>query len=68
MPSLPNNLITFFFLVYTNQEFYKSTEPVHKHLTDLEGIFPESQFLKTQRALLLYHSRGQSTGRSLGIN
>ncbi|KAI9851994.1 MAG: Anaphase-promoting complex subunit 23 [Thelocarpon superellum] len=56
-PSLPNNLLTFIFLVYTNQEFYQSTEQVHNHLTGLQSIFPESQFLKTQRALLLYHSK-----------
>ena len=53
--------MTLIFIVFTNQEFYQSSEPVHNHLMELERIFPDSQFLKTQRALLLYHSKGSSS-------
>ena len=47
------------FRLYTSQELYQSTEQTHGQLTELERIFPNSQFLKTQRALLFYHSKGK---------
>ena len=50
--------MTLIFHLYASQELYQSTEPVHRQLNELETIFPDSQFLKTQRALLLYHSKG----------
>lgn len=46
------------FRLYTSQELYQSTEQTHSQLTELERLFPNSQFLKTQRALLFYHSKG----------
>ncbi len=56
--------MTLFFVVCANQELGQSTEAVHGHLTELQRIFPESQFLKTQRAMLLYHSKGELEVRS----
>ncbi|KAI9822546.1 MAG: Anaphase-promoting complex subunit 23 [Pycnora praestabilis] len=58
-PELPQNIMTFVFHLYTSQELYQSTDQVHNSLTQLEAIFPDSQFLKTQRALLFYHSKEQ---------
>ncbi len=55
---LPQNLMTLIFHLYASQELYQSTESTHTQLNDLERIFPESQFLRTQRALLFYHSKG----------
>jgi anaphase-promoting complex subunit 8 len=50
--------MTLIFHLYASQELYQSTDQVHQDLNDLENIFPNSQFLKTQRALLYYHSKG----------
>ena len=52
--------MTLIFHLYANQELYQSTEEVHQHLTKLETIFPDSAFLKTQRALMFYHSKGRT--------
>jgi anaphase-promoting complex subunit 8 len=48
------------FHIYCSQELYQATEDSHQTLTELETIFPQSSFLKTQRALLYYHSKGPS--------
>lgn len=53
--------MTYIFYLYASQELYQFTEQIHQRLTELERIFPESQFLKTQRALLFYHSKGLTT-------
>ena len=45
------------FSLYSNQLLHQNSDHVWKSLTELEGLFPESQFLATQRALLLYHAR-----------
>ncbi|KAL7274786.1 Anaphase-promoting complex subunit 8 [Rhizina undulata] len=55
--ALPNNIMTNFFVLHANQELYQTAEPVHAQLTDLQLIFPNSAWLKTQRALLFYHVR-----------
>ena len=54
---LPQNLMTLIFHLYASQELYQSTEASHHELNELERIFPESQFLKTQRAMLFYHAK-----------
>lgn len=59
-PELPMNIMTIFFHLYTNQELYQSSEEIRRQVTHLQNIFPTSLFLKTQRALLLYHSKGQA--------
>ncbi|PGH07056.1 hypothetical protein AJ80_08069 [Polytolypa hystricis UAMH7299] len=54
---LPQNIMTLIFHLYSSQELYQATEETHHILTELENIFPNSAFLKTQRALLYYHSK-----------
>lgn len=46
------------FYVYCSQELYQATEDTYRSLSELQSMFPESAFLKTQHALLLYHSKG----------
>ncbi|KAL9127817.1 MAG: hypothetical protein Q9217_003377 [Psora testacea] len=65
IPKLPQNLMTLMFHLYVSQELYQHTEPVHQSLTELERVFPESQFLKTQRALLYYHSKDFEEAESI---
>lgn len=55
---LPQNIMTLIFHLYCSQELYQATDETHQTLNELESIFPESAFLKTQRALLYYHSKG----------
>ncbi|KAF2141840.1 uncharacterized protein K452DRAFT_227944 [Aplosporella prunicola CBS 121167] len=62
---LPQNLMTFLFHIYTNQELYQSTDHIHNELTQVQGIFPNSAFLKTQRALLYYHSKDFEEAESI---
>lgn len=62
LPSLPNHIMSFIFRLYASQELYQSTELVHTQLSELERIFPNSQFLKTQRALLFHHCKGRLLG------
>ncbi|CAI7678563.1 unnamed protein product [Penicillium manginii] len=54
---LPQNIMTLIFHVYCSQELYQATEDTYQALSELESIFPTSAFLKTQRALLYYHSK-----------
>ena len=51
--------MTLIFHLYASQELYQSSEPIHRELAQLETFFPGSQFLKTQQALLFYHSKGE---------
>lgn len=60
LPSLPNHIMTLIFGLFCSQELYQSTEQVHSQLSELERIFPDNAFLKTQRALLFHHSKGLS--------
>ncbi|RAL03068.1 anaphase promoting complex subunit CDC23 [Aspergillus ibericus CBS 121593] len=54
---LPLNIMTLIFRVYCSQELYQATDDTYQSLSELETIFPASAFLKTQRALLYYHSK-----------
>ncbi|KAL2821828.1 anaphase promoting complex subunit 8 [Aspergillus cavernicola] len=54
---LPQNIMTLIFHVHCSQELYQATEDTYQALAELETIFPSSAFLKTQRALLYYHSK-----------
>lgn len=54
---LPQNIMTLIFHVYCSQELYQATNDTYQSLSELESIFPDSAFLKTQRALLYYHSK-----------
>lgn len=68
LPQLPQNLMTLIFHLYASQELYQATEAIHHALTELESFFPGSQFLKTQRALLLYHSKDFEEAESVFSN
>lgn len=57
---LPQNIMTLVFHLYSSQELYQATEHTHQILSELESVFPSSTFLKTQRALLYYHSKGMT--------
>ncbi|KAF3039025.1 Anaphase-promoting complex subunit 23 [Didymella heteroderae] len=54
---LPQNLMAFIFHITASQELYQVTEGVQNSLTQLMAIFPTSAFLKTQKALMFYHSK-----------
>ena len=62
---LPQNIMTVIFHLYASQELYQYTETTHHQLNELERFFPESQFLKTQRALLFYHSKDYDEAESI---
>ena len=51
--------MTKLFRLNVNQELYQYGDVVHNQVAQLETVFPTSQFLKTQRALLYYHARGK---------
>ena len=63
--SLPDNVMTNLFVLSTNQELYQTTDPIHSQLSDLLKFFPSSSWLKTQRALLHYHSRDFEEAESI---
>lgn len=62
---LDPNIMTMIFNLYARQELYQTTEETHNQLNELEVVFPESQFLKTQRALLFYHSKDYDKAESI---
>jgi anaphase-promoting complex subunit 8 len=49
--------MAFIFNVYASQELYQASDQVHDALSSILNYFPESAFLKTQRALLHYHAK-----------
>lgn len=51
--------MTLIFHLYAHQELYQTNEDAHLILNELERVFPESLFLKTQKALLFYHAKGE---------
>ena len=56
---LPQNIMTYIFHIFTSQELCQSTDQIHNEISQVQSVFPESAFLKTQRALLFYHSKGK---------
>ena len=62
---LPQNIMTLIFHLHASQELYQFSDATHRQLNDLERVFPESQFLKTQRALLYYHSKDFDEAESI---
>jgi anaphase-promoting complex subunit 8 len=57
---LPQNIMAYIFYVYTSQELAQHNDIIHNQLTQVLHIFPNSSFLKTQRALMYYHSKGET--------
>jgi anaphase-promoting complex subunit 8 len=49
--------MSFIFHIHTSQELALATEQIHAILTRVQSFFPNSMFLQSQRALLLYHSK-----------
>jgi anaphase-promoting complex subunit 8 len=64
-PNLGQNIMSFIFHIYTLQELYQYTTQVHEDLSRIQAIFPTSAFLKTQRALLFYHSKDFEEAESI---
>ena len=62
---LPQNIMSLIFHLYTSQQLFQCSQNTHSELNELEKVFPQSQFLKTQRALLHYHARDFVTAESV---
>lgn len=56
--------MTMIFHLHTSQTLFESTETIYQELSNLEAFFPKSHFLKTERALLLHHSKGNGLASS----
>jgi anaphase-promoting complex subunit 8 len=54
---LPQHIMTFMFVIYTNQELGQSGDQVLRAIDKVEVFFPTSAFLRSQRALLHYHAK-----------
>ena len=65
LQEMPQNIMTLIFDLYASQELYQSTKTTHNALNDLVEVFPKSQFLETQRALLFYHSKHYQEAESI---
>ncbi|OLL22911.1 Anaphase-promoting complex subunit 8 [Neolecta irregularis DAH-3] len=63
--SLPAHIMTSFFMVYTNQELHQPAHSVSEYIEELVSIFPNSQFLQSQQALLAHNSRDFEEAESL---
>ena len=56
---LPQNIMSMMFHLHCSQTLFQSNDTIYQELDQLEGVFPSSVFLKTERALLLYHQKGR---------
>ena len=65
VPERPHNVMTLIFHLHASQELYQSGQMTHDSLTELESLFPNSHFLKTQRALLFYHVKDFGEAESI---
>ncbi|CAL8582358.1 Anaphase-promoting complex subunit 8, variant 2 [Xanthoria parietina] len=65
IPKLPQHLFAILFNVDANQSLYQTSPETHSTLTDLLKVFPTSQYLLTQRALLHYHSKDFEESESI---
>ena len=54
---LPQNLPKLIFYIYAQQSLFQADPAAFKSLKSLKPLFPASSFLKTQKALLLYHGK-----------
>ncbi|KAG5520004.1 hypothetical protein PMAC_001080 [Pneumocystis sp. 'macacae'] len=55
--ALPDCFMKKLFLIYAILELHQSGEPLYRQIVELETLFPNSLFLKTQRALIPYNGR-----------
>ncbi|MCJ1352995.1 MAG: Anaphase-promoting complex subunit 23 [Icmadophila ericetorum] len=56
LPELEKHIMPMIFLVYTKQKLWQVGDDVHNQLANLLRVFPESQFLRTQHALVYFHA------------
>ena len=68
MELLPKNIMTYIFNVYQNQRLFQYQDDIHRSIKDLQSIFPHSQFLKTQQALLFYHAKEYDEAETIFSN
>ena len=52
--------MTFIFRIVQRQELFQGDPDTLEKLREIKGIFPESHFLKTQKAMLTYHAKGET--------
>lgn len=50
--------MSFIFNVFANQELHHGGDDIMSALKSLKLVFPESSFLRSQKALLYYHDKG----------
>lgn len=55
--ALPECFMKKLFLIYAILELHQSSESLYHQIMELETLFPNSLFLKTQRALIPYNGR-----------
>ncbi|KAJ5908643.1 Anaphase-promoting complex subunit 8 [Penicillium taxi] len=63
-PALPEQIMTLIFHVYCSQELYQANDDTYSLISQLQVMFPTSAFLKTQEAMLHYHSKGQTSNNN----
>jgi len=54
---IPQGLMSFIFSIYENQELFQADDNILGGLKELKVVFPESSFLRTQKALVFYHAK-----------
>ncbi|KAI9664177.1 MAG: Anaphase-promoting complex subunit 23 [Alyxoria varia] len=54
---LPQNIMSFIFRIVQRQELFQGDSETLTHLKQIKGVFPDSHFLKTQKAMLTYHAK-----------
>lgn len=56
--SLDHSVASSLFRIYSTQELARPDEQLQSTLDEMDNMFPDSAFLQTQRAVLLYHLKG----------
>ncbi|RUP48627.1 anaphase promoting complex subunit 8 [Jimgerdemannia flammicorona] len=56
-PGLPDNFMTKFFLAHVALELHQSPDAIQDPMRDLSLIFPNSSYIKSQRAMACYNLR-----------
>ncbi|BFZ60881.1 Anaphase-promoting complex subunit 8 [Saitoella coloradoensis] len=57
LPTLPDHIMTKFFMIHVSAELLQHGEALQAHLPELQSMFPRGHFLQVQRALLVYNAR-----------
>lgn len=56
--NLDHGVASSLFQIYSTQELARPDEQLQTTLDEMDKMFPDSAFLQTQRAVLLYHLKG----------